>query len=73
MQALQEMFGNASITDHGYDFRGWVPRTFSPIFDAAKDAGISRYYGGIHYLISIKTGWAMAKVIGTPSGNNSTA
>ena len=68
MQALQEVLGNAAITDSAYTFRGWAPRTFAPIFDAAKEAGISRYYGGIHFRISIETGWAMAKVIGTRAG-----
>ncbi|MBV9963177.1 MAG: vanadium-dependent haloperoxidase [Parafilimonas sp.] len=68
MQALQVVFGNASVTDHAYDFRGWVPRTYSPIFDAAKEAGISRYYGGIHFRISIETGWGLAKTVGTRVG-----
>ena len=69
MQAVSGVLGyNVSITDHAYDFRGWAPRTFSTIFGAAQDAGISRLYGGIHYRISINTGLAMAKIIGTRIG-----
>ena len=68
MQALQQMFGNVSITDHAYDFRGWAPWTFSPIFIAAEQADISRLYGGIHYHVSIDIGLGMAKIIGTRVG-----
>jgi hypothetical protein len=64
MAAITGVFGNVSITDHTYDFRGWAPRTYPTIFAAAEEAGISRLYGGIHYRISINTGLAMAKVIG---------
>ncbi len=69
MQAASGILGyNISITDHTYDFRGWAPRNFSTLFGAAQEAGISRLYGGIHYRISINTGLAMAKVIGTRIG-----
>ena len=69
MQAISGVLGyNVSITDHTYDFRGWAPRTFSSIFGAAEEAGISRLYGGIHYHASINTGLTMAKIIGTRVG-----
>lgn len=69
MQAITGVFGdNVSITDHTYDFRGWAPRSFTSIFGAAEEAGVSRLYGGIHYHASIKTGLGMAKVIGSRVG-----
>jgi hypothetical protein len=66
MQAISGVLGDdVSFTDHTYDFRGWAPRSFPNLFAAAREAGISRLYGGIHYPISIKTGLAMAKIIGS--------
>ena len=70
MQAISGVLGNnVTITDHTYDFRGWAPRTFSTIFGAAEDAGISRVYGGIHYQTSVDIGLKMAKVIGSRAGS----
>jgi hypothetical protein len=69
MQALTEVLGDhVSVTDHTYDFRGWTPRTFSSIFAAAEEAGISRLYGGIHYLPSINVGLAFGHIIGRRAG-----
>jgi hypothetical protein len=59
---------HVSVTDHTYDFRGWAPRTFSSIFAAAEEAGISRLYGGIHYLPSINVGLAFGHIIGRRAG-----
>lgn len=57
MEAVSTVLGNdVSFTDHTYDFRGWTPRTFSTLIKAADEAGISRLYGGIHYLPSIEMG-----------------
>ncbi len=61
MEAVSTVLGNdVSITDHTYDFRGWTPRTFSTLIKAAEEAGISRLYGGIHYLPSIEMGLSQA-------------
>ncbi len=69
MQAVSGVLGyDVSITDHTYDFRGWAPRSFSTIFGAGREAGISRLYGGIHYHVSINTGLIMAGIIGTRIG-----
>ncbi|QEC69634.1 vanadium-dependent haloperoxidase [Panacibacter ginsenosidivorans] len=69
MQAASGVLGyQTGFTDHTYDFRGWAPRSFTTLFDAAEEAGVSRLYGGIHYHISIHTGLNMAKVIGTRIG-----
>jgi hypothetical protein len=70
MQAISGVLGyRTSITDHTYDFRGWAPRSFPTIFAAAKEAGISRLYGGIHYKLSIDIGLSMAQTIGTRIGD----
>jgi hypothetical protein len=70
MQVVERILGpNIVVTDHSYDFRGWAPMTFSSIFNYAEKAGISRNYGGIHYLISINTGLQMAKEIGNRVGD----
>ena len=54
---LRELFGNAGpFTDHTYDYMGLAPRTFSSIWGIAEDAGMSRLYGGIHYLTTIQSG-----------------
>jgi hypothetical protein len=69
MQALQRVLGNhVSVTDHTYDFRGYPSRTYSSLFAAGEEAGISRLYGGIHYLPSINTGLVMGKEIGNKVG-----
>jgi hypothetical protein len=70
MQAVERVLGpNITVTDHSYDFRGFTPMTFTSVFNYAEMAGISRLYGGIHYLISINTGLQMAKEIGNRVGD----
>jgi hypothetical protein len=69
MQAITKVLGdNASVTDHSYDFRGWAPRTFTSLIKVGEEAGISRLYGGIHYLTSINTGLALAADLGSTVG-----
>jgi hypothetical protein len=70
MQALERVLGaNVSVTDHTYDFRGYPSRTYSSITDAGAEAGISRLYGGIHYLPSINIGLSMGRDIGNRVGD----
>lgn len=65
MAAVEPILGlNLTVTDHSYDFRGWTPMTFTSVFNYAEMAGLSRNYGGIHYMISINTGLQMGKEIG---------
>jgi len=69
MEAISKLFGDDVVfTDHTYDFLGFAPRDFSRITDAGKESGISRRYGGIHYLPSIETGWVLGKKIGDDIG-----
>lgn len=70
MHAVTEVLGdNIAITDHTYDFRGWTPRSYSSLFKAAEEAGISRLYGGIHYLPSINIGLSLAHNLGSRVGS----
>ena len=70
MQAVERVLGpNITVTDTSYNFRGYPSMKFTSIFNYAEVAGISRNYGGIHYLISINIGLQMAKEIGNRVGD----
>jgi hypothetical protein len=65
--ALTNALGdNISFTDHTYDDMGFAPRTFKSLNEAGKEAGLSRFYGGIHYLPSIEAGYG----VGFKTANN---
>jgi hypothetical protein len=69
MQAVTHVLGdNVTFTDHSYEFRGLAPRTYTSLFNAGEDAGISRLYGGIHYLGSINAGLSLARTVGNRVG-----
>ena len=56
-QGLDAVFGDiGNFTDHTYDYLGFAPRTFKSFQAIAVDAGNSRFYGGIHYQLSIDLG-----------------
>lgn len=56
-EALTTVFGNNySITDHTYDYLGMTPRSFRSFTAMAKEAGDSKYLGGIHYKLSVDEG-----------------
>ena len=56
---IEMLFGqNINFTDHTYDYLGYAPRTYPTIFDMAREAGISRFYAGIHYKKSIDAGFS---------------
>ena len=62
---IERMFGyNMSFTDHTYDYLGYAPRTYPTIFDIAVEAGISRFYAGIHYKKSITAGLEQGNKVG---------
>jgi hypothetical protein len=68
MKAAEKVLGHVSVTDHTYDFKGWNARSYNSLFDAARDAGISRLYGGIHYRPSIELGLQLGEELGTKIG-----
>jgi len=55
--ALRSLFGRqCSVTDNSYVGIGMKERSYASLQDVAKEAGISRLYGGIHYRYSIEQG-----------------
>ena len=62
--ALELAFGkNYHFTDHSYDLLGMSPRSYGSFEMAAREAGLSRLYGGIHYRPSIETGITQGKKV----------
>lgn len=60
--ALRSTFGDScSLTDRSYIDMGMKERVYSSIQDAAKEAGLSRLYGGIHYRYSIEQGFVLGE------------
>ena len=50
LATLESLFGdNVPFVDHAHDADGFAPRSYSRIFDAAVEAGLSRLYAGIHF------------------------
>jgi hypothetical protein len=54
-----------AFTDSSQVYLGIAPRWFASFNDAAKQASISRYYGGIHFMQALDNGAAQGKKITT--------
>jgi hypothetical protein len=68
-QVLTQLFGDGyRFTDHTHDSRGLAPRSFGSFLEAAREAAISRLYGGIHYRSAIEDGIAQGIRIGDAAG-----
>lgn len=52
-----------SFTDNTYDYRHYPAHHFNNFIEAATEAGISRFYGGIHYRPSIMAGFNQGRKI----------
>jgi hypothetical protein len=62
---LKSLFGNiGNFTDHTYDYLNYAPRTYSSFDAIAEEAGISRFYAGIHYKYSINAGLSQGYRVG---------
>jgi PAP2 superfamily len=62
--ALTSILGDkVSFTDNTYSYRGYKSHHFNNFVEAAREAGISRFYGGIHYKPSIEAGYTQGKKI----------
>lgn len=60
--ALCATFGEAcAVTDNSYIDIGMRERSYSSLRDAAREAGMSRLYGGIHYVYSIEQGFVLGE------------
>jgi membrane-associated phospholipid phosphatase len=62
---LADVFGeNSAFTDRTHEDRGLPPRRFDSFDAAAREAAISRLYGGIHYRPALERGLAQGRCIG---------
>ena len=62
---LTKLFGSHfSFTDSTENEFGLPARNFNSFYDASKEAGISRFYGGIHYLPAVNYGLKLGSEIG---------
>lgn len=59
-----ELGDNFAFTDKTGSVDGLTPRSFKSFWEAGTEAGMSRLYGGIHYLNAIKNGLAYGACIG---------
>jgi hypothetical protein len=62
---MQNLFGNIGIfTDRTYDYLNYTPRTYASFSSIAEEAGLSRFYAGIHYKYSINMGLNQGNKVG---------
>ncbi len=67
---LTKMLGDkVAFTDNTYAYRGYKAHHFNNFMEAAREAGISRLYGGIHYRPSIEAGFIQGEKIADNIGN----
>jgi hypothetical protein len=52
-----------SFTDNSYAYRQYPAHHFNNFLEAGREAGISRFYGGIHYMPSIEAGFKQGNQI----------
>jgi hypothetical protein len=55
-QVLTDLLGPVSFTDRTHESRELAPRSFASFMDAAREAAVSRMYGGIHFRAAIDRG-----------------
>lgn len=62
---LADLFGEAyAFDDHTHEADGLTPRHYASFHAAAEEAGISRFYGGIHFRDAILRGLEQGRCIG---------
>ncbi len=61
---LEHQFGAISFSDSTEIMFGMKPRTFESPMQAANEASMSRFYGGIHYIPAISVGLNQGKEVG---------
>jgi hypothetical protein len=65
LEVLSSFFGqHFAFTDHTYDFNGLGPRSYPSFAAAGIECGKSRFYGGIHYDVSVETSRPYGVAIG---------
>jgi len=61
---LTHLLGNnIAFTDNTYAYRGYKAHNFNNFVEAGTEAGLSRFYGGIHYKPSIQAGYDQGRMI----------
>jgi hypothetical protein len=63
-QVLTDLLGPVAFTDRTHERRGLAPRSFSSFMDAAREAAVSRMYGGIHFRAAIDRGLEQGWCVG---------
>ena len=66
---LTRLFGTVAFTDHTHDPRGFAPRHYDSFMAAAREAALSRLYGGVHYRAAIENGLEQGICIGQRVSN----
>jgi len=62
---LTHYFGdNFAYTDTVEERFGLKARAFKSFNDAAKESGMSRFYGGIHFMDAVENGWIQGEKVG---------
>jgi hypothetical protein len=61
---LSELFGPRAFTDRTHERRGLAPRSFGSFMEAAREAAISRLYGGIHFRAACERGFDQGICVG---------
>lgn len=68
---LTRILGDSvSFTDDTYSYRNYKAHHFRSFIEAAKEAGMSRLYGGIHYVPSIEAGFRQGQKVADNVANN---
>jgi hypothetical protein len=63
-QALTSIFGDHyQLTDHTYDEYNMEPRRFNSFLEMAAEASDSKFYGGIHYKLSVDAGLLQGRLV----------
>ena len=62
---LTELIGDKPFTDSSHVIIGLLPRKFNSFIEAAKEASVSRLYGGIHFRCDIEDGLVEGNNVGS--------
>jgi hypothetical protein len=63
-EVLTGLFGELPFTDRTHEGRGLGTRSFASFHDAAREAAMSRLFGGIHFRKAIEAGLAQGRCVG---------
>jgi hypothetical protein len=63
-QVVTDLLGRVAFTDRTNEATGIPPRSFASFMDAAREAAVSRMYGGIHFRAAIDRGLEQGICVG---------